>query len=131
MEFLLNVVWAMLAGMAISAFLLSVPARRRRFLFAFAALCCALLLLFPSISISDDLHFQAFVSEDSNPGKKLASGAHLNVEHFTALVFALSAVLASLFRVTGFIGIPAAVPNLSSLLERPVLGRAPPLASAV
>jgi uncharacterized membrane protein YbjE (DUF340 family) len=130
MELLLNVVWAILAGTAVSAFLGSAPARRKQFLLAFGALCCALLLLFPSISVSDDLHFQAFVSEDSNPSKKLVNAAHVSVEHFTSILFVLSALLAGLFRVIGFIRIATACPSLSSLLERPIHGRAPPTAAA-
>ncbi|SRR6185437_3928396 len=130
MELLLNVVWALLAGTAVSAFLSFVPSRRKQFLVAFGALCCALLLLFPSISVSDDLHLQAFVSEDSNPSKKLVNAAHVSVEHFTAILFVLSALLASLFRVFGFVRIATALPSLSSLLERPIHGRAPPIRSA-
>jgi hypothetical protein len=130
MEILLNAVWAILAGTAISAFLSSAPARRKQFLLAFGALCCALLLLFPSISVSDDLHLQAFVSEDANPNKKLVNAAHITVEHFAALVLVLSTLLASLFRLFGFIRIATAVPSLASLLERPIQGRAPPTPSA-
>lgn len=130
MELLLNVVWAVLAGTAISAFLSSAPGQRKQFVLAFAALCCALLLLFPSISVSDDLHFQAVVSEDANPNKKLINAAHISVEHFTTILFVLGALLAGLFRVIGFIWIATATPYLSSLLNRPILGRAPPVFSA-
>ena len=130
MELLLNVVWAIVAGMAISAFLSSAPARRKQFLLAFGALCCALLLLFPSISVSDDLHLQAFVNEDANPNQKLINAAHSAVEHFTMILFVLGALLAALFRVIEFIRIATTTPHLSSLLERPILGRAPPLLSA-
>lgn len=129
MELLLNLLWAVLAGTAISAFLSSAPAQRKQFLLALAALCCALLLLFPSISVSDDLHFQAFVSEDSNPSKRLVNAAHINVEHFTSILFILGAVLTALFRVIGFIRIATAARYLVSLLDRPILGRAPPLSS--
>lgn len=131
MELLLNIVWALLAGTAIAGFLSSAPARRKQFLLGLGALCCALLLLFPAISISDDLHFQAFVTEDSNPNKRLVNVPHITVEHFTTIAVVLTALLASLFRVIGFVRIATAVPYLSSLLERPILGRAPPLHSAV
>lgn len=131
MELLLNAVWAIVAGTALSAFLSSAPARRKQFLLALSALCCALLLLFPSISVSDDLHIQAFVSEDSNPSKKLANAAaHVSVGHFTTILFVLSALLASLFRVIGFIRIAHAWPSLFSLLDRPIHGRAPPTLAA-
>ena len=130
MELLLNIVWALLAGTTISAFLSSAQAQRKQFLLALAALSCALLLLFPSISVSDDLHFHAFVTEDSNPNKKLVRVAHQSVEHFTTITFVLGALLAALFRVIGFIRIATATPRLLSLLDSPIVGRAPPLFSA-
>jgi hypothetical protein len=130
MELLLNFAWAILAGTAVSAFLSSAPGRRKRFLLAFGALCCALLLLFPSISVSDDLHFHAFVGEDANPNKRLLNVAHVNGVQFSAIVFALGALLASSFRVIAFIRITTAAAHLSSPVKRPILGRAPPLFSA-
>ncbi len=126
MELLLNLVWVLVAGTSVSAFLLWAPNRRKEFLLGLGALCCALLLLFPAISISDDLHFQAFVSEDSNPTKRLANAVHVNVEHFATFLVVLSALLACLFRMIGFIRTAAAVPSPTLLMERAVLGRAPP-----
>ena len=131
MELLLNIFWASLAGTAIAAFLVSTPARLKQFLLALGALCCALLLLFPSISVSDDLHFQAVVNEDSNPSKKLVNATHISAEHFATTLFVLGALLAGLFRVVGFVRIATAVSYLSSLLDHPVLGRAPPLSAAL
>lgn len=125
MELLLNLVWAVVAGTAIATFLLSVPNRRKEFLLAVCALCCALLLLFPTISVSDDLHFHAFVSEDSNPNKRLAGAGLINIEHFATIFLVLGALLACLFRVIGLFR-AAAVPSPTLLIERPVLGRAPP-----
>ena len=130
MELLLNIFWVLLAGTAVAAFLVSTPARLKQFLLAFGALCCALLLLFPSISVSDDLHVQAVVTEDSNPSKKLVNAAHISAEHFTTILFVLGALLAVLFRMVGFVRIGTVAPYLSSLLDQPVLGRAPPLSAA-
>ena len=130
MELLLNIVWALLAGTAIAAFLASTQVRLRQFLLALGALCCAFLLLFPAISVSDDLHFQAVVSEDANPNKKLVNAAHSSVEHFTTILFVLGALLAGLCRVVGFVRIATAAPYLSSLVDHPLLGRAPPLSAA-
>ena len=128
MELLLNVAWALVAGLAIVGFLGSAPTRMKQFLLALGALCCALLLLFPAISMSDDLHLEAFVTEDSNAGKRLANAAHLtNAEYSTAVLRVLGAPVTNLFRVIGFVRVATAVPHLSSLLERPVLGRAPPM----
>jgi len=131
MELLLNIVWALLAGTAIAAFLSSTPARRKQFLLEFCALCCALLLLFPAISVFDDLHFQAVVSEDANPNKKLVNAAHISVEHFATILLVLGALLAGLFRVVGSVRSATAAPYLSSLLDHRLLGRAPPLSAAV
>lgn len=130
MELLLNTVWALVAGLAIVGFLGSAPARRKEFLLALGALCCALLLLFPAISVSDDLHLEAVLTEDCNAGKRLANAAHLTNAEFTAVLLVLGAQVTNLFRVIGFVRVAAAVPHLSALLERPVLGRAPPLSSA-
>lgn len=130
MELLLNIVWALLAGTAIAAFLASTQARLKHFLLALGALCCALLLLFPAISVSDDLHFQAVVSEDPNPNKKLVKAAHISAEHFTTVLFVLGALLAGLCRVAGFVRIATAASYPSPLLDHPLLGRAPPLSAA-
>lgn len=75
MELFLNSVWfALLAG---ASFALLHRYRqksdRRRFLLALGALLCAAAILFPSISITDDLHLDAFVMEDSNSTKRLGN----------------------------------------------------------
>jgi|SRR6185437_623991 len=126
MELLLNLAWAVMAGTAILAFLLSAPDRHRRYALALGALCCALLLLFPTISVSDDVHIQAFVVEDSNPTKRLVNAAHTSLEHFTAVSFILGSLFFGLFRLGAYIRIFSAVPNPPSFLSRPVFGRAPP-----
>src|ERR1043166_7740057 len=41
------------------------------------ALVCIAIVLFPSISISDDLHFDSFIVEDSNSSKRLTQAAVL------------------------------------------------------
>jgi len=85
----------------------------------------------PIVSVSDDLHFQAVVSEDANPNKKLVNAAHISVEHFATILLVLGALLAGLFRVVGSVRSATAAPYLSSLLDHRLLGRAPPLSAAV
>ena len=131
MELLLNIVWLIVAAAALWRFLGSASTSRKQFLVALGALVCSLLLLFPSISVSDDLHLQAFVAEDSSPGKRLVNvGGHSALSHqFAMFVTLFSALFAALRRITWFVRNSNPVSYLSALLERPVLGRAPPVSS--
>ncbi|HEX8926695.1 MAG TPA: hypothetical protein VF786_12930 [Terriglobales bacterium] len=130
MELLLNLVWVLIAGTALSWHLRSAPKDRKQFLLALGALCCALLLLFPTISVSDDLHVQAIVTEDSSPTKRLASAiTHAAPVYQIAIFFVFSALVAALFRTVCFVRTTTPAPYLSALLDRPVLGRAPPALS--
>jgi|SRR6185503_2835616 purine-cytosine permease-like protein len=125
MELLLNVVWVLIGGLALWSFLGSSSRSQKRFLFALVALFCAVLLLFPAISISDDLHFQAFVSEDSSASKWLPSAAPTSpIEYWATLLLAI--LLALFHRSFWFIRKTKSILRLSTLLDRPVLGRAPP-----
>ena len=130
MELFLNSIWF---GLVASAFfaLLQVYRRgsnRRRLLLASGALLCAAAVLFPSISITDDLHFDAFVMEDSNSTKRLGNAVGHTAPLAEAWWFGLIALLCSLFlpqrswRQDENISSSYKVP----LLMRPVLGRAPP-----
>jgi hypothetical protein len=125
MELLLNLVWLLIGGIALWAFLGSPSKGQRQFLFALVALFCAILLLFPAISVSDDLHFQAFVSEDSSVSKRLLTAAHTSpIESWAP---PLLAFLFTLFgRPLWFIRTTKSTSRLSALFDRPVLGRAPP-----
>ncbi len=130
MELLLNLVWVLIAATALSWHLRSSTRERKQFFLALAALCCALLLLFPTISVSDDLHVQAFVTEDSSPTKRLASAVvHVAPIPQIAIFFAFCALLAALCRIGWFVRTASSVRYFSALLDRPVLGRAPPALS--
>ncbi len=130
MELLLNLVWVLIAATALCWHLRSAPKDHKQFLLALGALCCALLLLFPTISVSDDLHFEAFLSEDSSPTKRLASAVvHVAPIYQIAIFFVFSALLAGLCRTSWFVRRASSVPYLSALLDCPVLGRAPPALS--
>lgn len=78
MEILLNILWMVVALLAIANW----RARRSHHHAAHAALAltCALLLLFPIISLSDDLHGSALYTEEA-PAKRLVAGAGHAVQH--------------------------------------------------
>lgn len=130
MELFLNLVWVVIAGTALWCHLRAASRHRKQFLLALGALCCALLLLFPAISVSDDLHVQAIVTEDSSPTKRLASViTHVAPVYQIAIFFVFSSLLAALFRTVCFVRTATPAPYLSALLDRPVFGRAPPALS--
>jgi hypothetical protein len=131
-ELFLNFLWFVLATGALSALL---HARRRNaqsgrgFLVALFALVCAAALLFPAISITDDLHFNAFVVEDSSATKRLVNAIAqaapiVAVEWFG---FALSAFLLTLRQRKWHVVASTSIPYKAPLLTRPALGRAPPV----
>jgi hypothetical protein len=125
MELLLNLAWLLVGGIALWSFLGSPSKGKRQFLFALIALSCAILLLYPAISVSDDLNFLAFVSEESNASKRLLSAVQTSpIEYWATL---LSAFLLTVFRRSlWFIRATKSVSRLSAQFDRPVLGRAPP-----
>ena len=130
MELLLNYVWVMLAGAALGLFLVA-PAKNRRCFAALGVLFCAVLLLFPAISVSDDLHFQAFVSEDLNATKRLSSvAAHAAVPQQSAVLMAVAAfVLACLSQTLWSVLGAISARRVSLFHVRPIPGRAPPALS--
>lgn len=85
MEILLNILWMVVALLAIANW----RARRSHHDAAHTALAltCALLLLFPIISLSDDLHGSALYTEEA-PAKRLVAGAGHVVQHVPAVVTA-------------------------------------------
>jgi hypothetical protein len=130
MELFLNSVWFTLVAAGLFALLQAYRKGldRRRFLLALGALLCAAAILFPSISITDDLHLDAFVMEDSNSTKRLGNA----VTHAVPLskiawlgFVALSFLLVS--RQCSWCLAENISPSYKApLLIRPVLGRAPP-----
>jgi hypothetical protein len=135
MELLLNLVWLAVVIAIGAVWARRWPARngRERWL-SLGALLCAAVLLLPVISVTDDLHLQTFVVEDSNSTKRLVSGiAHQNP---VAPVIWLAMVLAAVWCVTPrSIGWRSAdrlsETYRSPLFNRPVLGRAPPISLSV
>ncbi len=132
MELLLNLVWLLIATTALCWHLRFAPKDRKQFLLALGALCCALLLLFPTISVSDDLHFEAVLSEDSSPTKRLAGTVTHIVPVQMAIFFAAFAALAAALHTIEWCARSTnPVQYLSALLDRPTLGRAPPALSSL
>jgi hypothetical protein len=129
MELLFNVVWFAMASVALGEFASRACPDRKQFLLALGALGCVLLLLFPVVSISDDLHLQTFVAEDSFAAKRLVSNAAHAHPVSPSLWFGAS-LLAILFvglrRSSRFRGERLTLSYCSPLLQHSGLGRAPP-----
>ncbi len=98
MELSLNLLWLLLA---VASFALVGRGRGNRTLAGWHSwrrtfsLACALVILFPVISVTDDLHAEQAVMEDSNPTKRIgkscsAPGAALNPDR-SSLPFLLVA----------------------------------------
>jgi hypothetical protein len=128
MELLFNIVWFAIA-VALGDFARRACPDRKQFLLALGALGCVLLLIFPVVSISDDLHYQTFVAEDSFAAKRLVSNAAHACPVSPSFWFGVS-LLAILFvglrRGSWFRREQPALSYCSPLLQHPGLGRAPP-----
>ena len=130
-ELLFNAVWFVLAAVAVMALLRNrhcVP-ERRHLLLHVGALLCAAAILFPSISLSDDLHFQEFIVEDSKSTKRLSHDvAHANpiapLFWFAIAILTIQFVAACgrCWRLSE----SSPVSYRSPVFNRLLLGRAPP-----
>jgi hypothetical protein len=76
METLLNLLWLLIAVVATARFAItadtSCPRRRR---LAGTALFCVITLLFPIISVTDDLHEDAALVEEASAARRVSAGA--------------------------------------------------------
>jgi len=133
MELLLNLIWLTVAATALVAFTRS---RRRStrmahvpYVQALIALACVVVLLFPVISASDDLHPAQAVVEDASKKLQLAiAPLHLQrtnspspmLPAMPALCLMLELVVLRLFHAED---LTARVPNGATV---PSAGRAPP-----
>lgn len=139
MEALLNVLWLVIAVLAFAGWKHQlVPSsgktrRRHQVLGPFLALTCALAILFPAISVTDDLHPALFVVDDaaaSRRGVTAAADSHGRV-NYGALAFPPALVSAS-FRVPGRRDVIESLLSMDSFcpdcfLPRAASERAPPL----
>lgn len=95
MELLFNIAWLAIVGIVG----IVVVARRRAIALpvAIAALVCVAILLFPAVSVSDDLHQEVLLVEDSSKRIAQALGVNHAVHFDTAVLFLAIVALASLF----------------------------------
>ncbi|HLV89124.1 MAG TPA: hypothetical protein VKV39_19225 [Candidatus Sulfotelmatobacter sp.] len=137
MEFLLNLGWLLLVLPAFQLWRGSRNATSRsRFTSTqcFLALACALVVLFPVVSATDDLHAMRAEIEDSPAGKR---GVRLSTDRASGSVSKLQTppalLVASLLQLppAAFSEQPAPPPNshLSSSPAGVISGRAPPSAA--
>ena|SRR5947207_12999533 len=129
MELVLNLVWFATATVVVADFVRRAAPDRKGFLLALGALSCALLLLFPAVSISDDLHVDPFFAEDASATKRLTNAtSHANpVPHSIWFEFwLLAALFASLCRPGRFQPEQPVLSYFSPDSNNFRLGRAPP-----
>ncbi len=132
MELFLNLIWVWLAVLALFGFLRSrdlsgqlgvVPYRK-----SLLALACGVLLLFPVVSASDDLHPTQAVVEESSKRVQLAVAA-LHLQHTSPPLFLLPATLALCLMCALVVWYRQPLALKALVLEgatAPSAGRAPP-----
>ncbi len=138
MELVLNVLWLVIASASVCLWQRqwrrSKTGHRRRdqSLGSFIALCCALFVLFPVISLTDDLHNELVVIEEWNSLRRtLRAGGDHPTRSSSGELMALPAhtVLPDVFFFRGVIVgrvFPTAVRPHTLILAGPSEGRAPP-----
>jgi hypothetical protein len=142
MELTLNLVWVCvaIAGMALLWTSLlrktrssdgSTSTRQK-----IVAMCCALVILFFVISMTDDLHDQAILFEEKKPSRVLSEMANPALSSaaqaipFVFLLFVSCASLKVAWPTIGWLGDPPQVWTAVAILSEPIDGRAPPLSLA-
>jgi hypothetical protein len=135
MELLLNLAWMAVVIAIGGVWARRWPARNRRERWlSLGALLCAAVLLLPVISVTDDLHLQTFVVEDSNSTKRLLSGiAQQNpIAPIIWLAMVLAAVWCVALRSIGWRSADRFSESYRSpLFNTSLMGRAPPTPLAV
>jgi hypothetical protein len=133
MELLLNLVWI---ALAIGAFLIfgrrqQRLGRKQSFCWqSFLALACVLLLLFPVISASDDLHpSQALLEDATRRAQHLAIATHLSAANSAAHMLPMLLGLGLLFALVRLQPRPVLDPKVCVLDGHSLScgGRAPPI----
>jgi hypothetical protein len=139
MEISLNLLWLLVAVIAVSLWIFRWRrASRTCALSGAVALTCALVLLFPSVSLTDDLHPE-IVAVDAAIGKRsicqLISSGGRSISHAPAAALKLHAhaavallphlFLAGQFAIGGMVADEVS-PNLRTSCN-PLSGRSPPL----
>jgi len=128
MELLLNLAWLALALLAFGAFVQKRRAvlRRRRASYrtALLAMVCVLVLLFPVVSASDDLHPTQAVLEDASKRVQQMVAPLSSLPSMVPALLALN-LLAALVMVATWRPV-APVTRVISLARNLVSGRSPP-----
>jgi hypothetical protein len=130
MELFFNALWLLASVLAIVALLQSRGRlRQQKLLLCLASVLCAAAVLFPSISISDDIHVEAFAVEDSTPAKRVTRAIAQSTPITLAFWFGSAILLLvsvapnwSVWLVTG--RYPSSFEALLFIHDR--MGRAPP-----
>src|SRR5215469_17097468 len=129
MELLLNIVWVGLATIALLGFVRKRGqlARHTTFITALLALMCALVLLFPVVSASDDLHPTQAVLEDATKRiqRLVAPEHHGDFSSFSMLPVLLAIYLLSALVVLQVWHSNPSEARVISLSREPVSGRSP------
>jgi hypothetical protein len=142
MELTLNLVWvcvaiagilALVAVLSRAAASPDLPASTFQ---KVVAMCCALVILFFVISMTDDLHDQAVLFEEKKPSRvlsEIASPAPSSAAQTIPFVFSLFVSCVSLtvaLLTVGRLGDPPQVLTAVSFFREAIDGRAPPLSPA-
>ncbi len=135
MELFLNLLWLLIAVVSVAYWCRHAPpdaAKRRP---QCIALACALLLLFPVISLTDDLHAEVMLIEDGNTAKRHAGSAAGAVghaahgKHVTHSTVAVIPPRKTQLGLATFGSVSLETLLFSSLRVRPASGRDPPSVS--
>ena len=135
MELFLNLVWLVIATAATAPILLRNQRdggdQRLRWVHL-GILLCGTALLFPSISASDDIHYEAFIVEDSTSAKRL-NPAHSSTNPAAPVLWFPALLLlgfAGLFERRWRLIESRSVCYRVPFFSRNLLGRAPPATPA-
>jgi hypothetical protein len=131
MELLLNAIWLVISAAPIAWWVRthSFASRRREFCLGVGAMLCVGMLLFPPISVSDDLHNDVFAAEDANSSKKmLVGGTHARASFPCAVppVAPVAAFLGMFCPTQSYPVLSFTLASNSSQFVRLLPGRAPP-----
>jgi hypothetical protein len=127
MELALNLLWLLVASAALGWWLAGRDARsRRQFLVGLAALGCSLVLFFPVVSASDDLHSATPAMEDySLSARKLRAAGQSSAWHATFVAPVVSPFISPVTASEGTItSAPVVFVALTPAFS--LSGRAPP-----
>lgn len=132
MELVLNLLWVLLAIVSFIAWRKHAYAGpRTKMLTSLLALGCVLVLMFPVISVTDDLHYSELAAEDAASSRKVLQALHIEKATTQAVHLDTSALVAvpvhpPLSRVLELV-IPNNHTGSSILLSLTLPDRAPPV----